>query len=112
MSSPLTLEKFLEATCNILEEDGFAAYLPTLYVDDEILVVEGIPDPLSDTDALNDVGPKHGLGSLGTFFAVLASVDTVVAGEVSNAGWRFAHIQPGDTGLVVSPVEQPSWFRL
>ena len=112
MDSPLKFEQFLEATCNILDEDGFDAYLPTLYVDDEIFVVEGIPDSISDTDALNDVGPEHGLGGDGTFFAVLATADTVVAGESSPKGWRFVQIQPGSSGLVVSSVERPLWFRL
>ncbi|KAF1706025.1 hypothetical protein CSC71_14765 [Pseudoxanthomonas sangjuensis] len=112
MGSPLKFEQFLDATCNILDEDGFVAYLPTLYVNDEILVVEGIPDSVSDTDALNNVGSEYGLGSSGTFFAVLAAADTVVAGEFSFTGWRFAQIQPGNSGLVISWVERPLWFRL
>lgn len=112
MDKPLDFKQFLEATCNILIEDGFAQYLPTLYVDDEILVVEGIPDSVSDTDALNSVGPEHGLGNHGTFFAVLATTDIVVAGESSATGWRFVQIQPGTPWLVVSPVERPLWFRL
>ncbi|WP_242102884.1 hypothetical protein [Lysobacter sp. M2-1] len=112
MDSPLDFEQFLDATCNILDEDGFAAYLPTLFVDDEILVLEGIPDSVSDTEALNDVGTEYGLGSNGTFFAVLAAAETVVAGEFSTTGWRFVQIQPGSSGLVVSPVERPLWFRL
>ena len=112
MDNLLNFEQFLEATCNILDEDGFADYLPTLYVDDEILVMEGVPEGVSHTDALNNVGPEYGLGRLGTFFAVLASTDTVVAGEFSLTGWRFVQIVPGGDALVVSPVEQPLWFRL
>ena len=105
-------EQFLQATCNILAKDGFANYLPTLYVDDKIIVVEGIPDSVADTDALNNVGPEHGLGGHATCFAVLAATDTVVAGEFSATGWRFVQIQPGSIGPTKSPVDRPLWFRL
>jgi hypothetical protein len=112
MDSSTTFEQFLDATCNILNEDGFDQYLPTLYVHGEILVVEGIPDSVTYTDALNNVGPEQGLGDHGTFFAVLAATDTVFAGESSAVGWRFVQIQPGRSRLVISSVERPSWFRL
>jgi hypothetical protein len=112
MERPLDFEQFLTATRNILEEDGFAAYLPTLWVGDEILVVEGIPESVADTDALNDLGPEHGLGTAGTFFAVLAEPEKVVAGAAGLAGWRFVEIRPGESGPTVSSIERPLWFRL
>ena len=112
MDSSLDFEHFLQATRNILDEDGFVQYLPTLYVDSEIIVIEGIPDSVLDTDALNNVGPEHGLGKVGTFFAVLATADTVVAGGALATGWRFVQITPGSAGLITSPIERPLWFRL
>ena len=105
-------ESFLQATRNILNKDGFAQFLPTLHVGDKIIVIEGIPDSVPETDALNNVGPEHGLGSTGTLFAVLAAPDTVVAGECLAAGWHFARIQPGREGLVTSSIARPLWFRL
>lgn len=112
MDSSLDFEHFLQATRNILDEDGFVQYLPTLYVDSEIIVIEGIPDSVLDTDALNNVGPEHNLGKAGTFFAVLATADTVVAGAALATGWRFVQITPGSAGLITSPIERPRWFRL
>jgi len=112
MDTALDFDGFISATCNILEEDGFAAYLPTLYADGEILVVEGIPPTVADTDALNDLGPDHGLGAPGTFFAVLASPSIVVAGQSTPTGWQFVEIQQGNSGLVVTVAGRPLWFRL
>ena len=112
MEDTLDFESFIDATCNILEEDGFDAYLPTIYAGDEILVVEGIPATVADTDALNDLGPGYGLGEPGTFFAVLASPHTVLAGEFALTGWRFVEIQHGSSGLTVTSAERPLWFRL
>lgn len=112
MDTALEFEDFINATCNILEVDGFAAYIPTLYAGGEILVVEGIPPSVADTDALNNLGPDHGLGAPGTFFAVLASPNTVVAGQFTSTGWEFVDIQQGDSGFVVTSAERPLWFRL
>ena len=108
----MEFEEFIEATCTILEEDGFASFLPTLWVGEEILVVDGIPESVSDTDALNDMGPEHGLGELGSFFAVRTEPEVVVAGECRAEGWRFMQIRPGNEGLAVTPVARPAWFRV
>jgi hypothetical protein len=112
MEDTLDFESFIDTTCNILEEDGFDAYLPTLYAGGECLVVEGIPATVADTDAINDLGPKHGLGEPGTFFAVLAAPRMVLAGEFTSMGWRFVKIQHGGSGLTVTSAQRPSWFRL
>ncbi len=112
MEDPLDFEQFLEATCNILHEDGFESYLPTLFVDEEILVVEGIPEHVSDIDALNDLGREYGLGEPGTYFAVLASADQIIAGQSTPSGWSFVSIQSTDSGPFVSPVDRPAWFKL
>ena len=108
----MEFEEFVEATCNILEEDGFPSFLPTLFVGDEILVVEGIPDSVSDVDALNDLGPEHGLGEPGSFFAVLAEPGVVVAGERTAAEWRFVRIRLNNSGPIVTSAERPKWFQL
>ena len=112
MDTTLDFEDFVNATCNILEEDGFAAYQPTLYVGGEILVAEGIPPTVEDTDALNDLGPNHGLGVPGTFFAALASPSIVVAGQSTSTGWQFVEIRQGNSGLVVTSAGRPLWFKL
>jgi len=112
MTAQLDFERFLEATCNILDEDGFESYLPTIFDGQEILVVEGIPESVPDTEALSDVGPEHNLGTQGTFFAVRSAKQAVVAGEVTSAGWRFVEILSTGSGLTVTPVGRPSWFRL
>ena len=104
--------EFVEATCAILEEDGFASFLPTLWVRDEILVVEGIPESVSDTDALNEMGAGQGLGELGSFFAVSAGQELVVAGERQAGGWHFVQIQPSSEGLSVVQAARPEWFRV
>ena len=108
----MEFEEFVEATCTILEEDGFSAFLPTLWVGDEILVVEGIPESVSDTDALNDMGPEQGLGEPGSFFAVRTESELVVAGECQADGWRFMQIRRGNEGLVVTPAARPAWFQV
>ena len=108
----IEFERFIEATCNILDEDGFESYLPTLYSGDNILLVEGIPDSTPHTEALNNVGPEHGLGTPGTFFAVLTEPDVVVAGARSPDSWRFVQIRRDKSGLVVSSIDRPLWFRL
>jgi hypothetical protein len=112
MTDSLEFEQFLEATCTILQEDGFGSYLPTLFVDEEFLVVEGIPEHVSDTDALNDLGPEYGLGEPGTYFAVLVAADTVIAGESGSSGWNFVSIHTTESGLVVSQADRPEWFKL
>ena len=108
----MEFEEFVEATCTILEEDGFASFLPTLWVGDEILVVEGIPESVSDTDALNDMGPEQGLGELGSFFAVRTEPELVVAGECRADGWHFVQICPSSQGLAVTRAARPAWFRV
>ena len=112
MADSLKFEQFLDATCTILQEDGFGSYLLTLFVDEEFLVVEGIPDHVSDTDALNDLGPEYGPGEPGTYFAVLVAADTVLAAESLSSGWNFVTIQPSESGLVVSQADRPEWFKL
>ncbi|MGY3265555.1 hypothetical protein [Lysobacter sp. HA35] len=112
MDSADAFQEFVDATCNILAEDGFASYLPTLSVGGEILVAEGIPTSVPHTDALQDLSREYGLDSVGSFFAVLAAPDLVVAGQRLPAGWQFVEIQAHPAGMLVQPSRRPSWFNL
>ncbi|MDR7070938.1 hypothetical protein J2X02_003810 [Pseudoxanthomonas japonensis] len=108
----MEFEEFVSATCEILVEDGFPSYLPTLFVDNEFIVIDDIPESISDVAALSDSGRKYGLDKAGSFFAVLAEPGVVVAGERTPDNWHFVQLQSSPDDVTVVPTGRPAWFRV
>ena len=105
-------EDFIDATIKILSEDGIDSYLPTIYIRAEIVVIEGIPKSVSDTEAICNVGADHQLGQEGTFFAVRTSSDTVTCGGFTATGAQFVEIQRQASEFIALPTQRPDWLRI
>jgi len=87
-------------------------YLPTFVVDDEVLVLEGIPADVDHREALQRHALGQGWDKRVFLFGVLSSKSTITTGRYDPHGSTFMTLERTATGCVTSPAETPNWWWL
>jgi hypothetical protein len=106
-----TLEEFSEMTVNVLREDGIAEYLPTIVVEDEFFVVEGIPPEVDHRVAIQNTIKRKGLAEGGYLFGVRSGESEVTIGRRSSEGMEFMTIRENHDGYRCAALPMCEWWR-
>ena len=108
----LTLEEFAQATVNVVGHTPVEEYLPTFVVDDEILVLEGIPADVDQRDAIQDHAGSNGWNSGEFMFGVRSGDRELTIGRYTPSGCEFALLTWRGESVQLRAVEQPDWWWL
>lgn len=103
--------EFTKTTGEIVAEEGFAGYCPTLYHDEDLLVIEGIPDEVDHRDALHDMVRRHGLIDKEFMFGVRSGPDEIVTGHIRPDGSSFMSVCRVDGQIEVREQPEPAWWQ-
>ena len=106
-----SLQKFADMTVNVLREDGAAAYLPTIVVDGEFFVVEGIPAEVDHRVAIQETIERKGLSHGEYLFGVRSGDGEITVGRRSSEGMEFMAIRELDDGLRCSVLSHCEWWN-
>lgn len=108
----MDLEEFTHITLTVLEEEGAAAYAPTLIAGDAVQVIQGIPEGLDHREAIQEMAHRLGLEQAEFYFGVRSGPGEITTGFHSLEGTRFQRISQLHTGFVVSDLELCPWWTL
>ena len=107
----ISLAAFAQTTREIVMEEGFADYCPTLYHEEDLVVVEGIPDGVDHRDALQRMIRRQGLVGKEFMFGVLSGPDEVMTGHVGPGGATFMAVRMVEGEVRVHEHPRPAWWQ-
>jgi len=105
-----SLPQFIRATINALHANGIDHYLPTIAVEDDFYVIEGIPDDVDHRKALQDTIAHDGLMEQDFLFAVRSGDNEVTIGEHFAGELEFVIIRKLDDGYCHAPLAVCAWW--
>jgi hypothetical protein len=108
----MDLQEFTDITLTVLEEQGAAAYAPTLIAGETVQVIQGIPEGMDHRAALQETVQRLGLEYSEFYFGVRSGPHEITTGFHTAAGTRTQRISELQTGFVVSDLEDCMWWTL
>ena len=108
----MDLQAFTHITLTVLEEQGAAAYAPTIIAGEAVQVIQGIPEGLDHREALQETILRLGLGQSEFFFGVRSGPGEVTTGFHTPACTQFQRISEMRQGFVVSDLAHCPWWTL
>jgi hypothetical protein len=108
----MDLQEFTQITLAVLEEQGTAAYAPTIVADETVQVIRGIPDGLDPREAIQETALRLGLEQSDFFFGVRSGPGEITTGFHTAVDTRFQLISELHRGYVVSDLETCAWWTL
>jgi hypothetical protein len=108
----MDLQEFTHLTLAVLEDQGTAAYAPTILADETVQVIRGIPEGLDHRAALQETLHRLGLEQSDFFFGVRSGPGEITTGFHTAIGTRFQCISELHQGFVVSDLEDCDWWTL
>jgi hypothetical protein len=108
----MDLNEFTHLTLTVLEEQGAAAYAPTLLAGDSVQVIQGIPAGIDHRAALQETVQRLGLEHSEFFFGVKTGPHEITTGFHTAACTQSQRISELHKGFVVSELEDCAWWTL
>ncbi len=108
----MDLQEFTDITLTVLDEQGAAAYAPTLIAGETVQVIQGIPEGMDHRAALQETVLRLGLEHAEFFFGVRSGPGEITTGFHTAACTRSRRISELQTGFVVSDLEDCMWWTL
>jgi hypothetical protein len=108
----MDLQEFTHLTLAVLEDQGTAAYAPTIIADETVQVIQGIPEGLDHRKALQETILRLGLEQSTFFFGVKSGPGEVTTGFHTAVDTQFNRISEMNKGYVVSELEDVAWWTL
>ena len=108
----MDLQEFTQLTLAVLEDQGTAAYAPTIIADETVQVIQGIPAGLDHREALQETALRLGLEQSDFFFGVRSGPGEITTGFHTAVDTRFQLISEMRQGFVVSDLEDCAWWTL
>lgn len=110
---PMTLESFAEATIQVIREDGIAGYLPTILLNGEIRVIEGIPATVDHRTAIQNVVRRSNLEDNEFLFGVRSADETITLGHFRpGRPTEFMTIARTSAGYATNTLETCDWWKI
>lgn len=107
----ISLLAFTETTRDIAVADGFIDYLPTICDEEEVVVVEGIPDEVDHREGVQNMAQRRGLLGKEFLFGVLSGEDEITTGHVTRVGASFMAVRMVEGQVQIHEQPQPAWWR-
>lgn len=106
----ISLLAFTETTRDIAVADGFVDYCPTLCDEEEVIVIEGIPDHVDHREAVQHMAQRRGFLDKEFLFGVLSGEDEITTGHITPDGASFMAVRliHGQVRLCEEP--RPAWW--
>ncbi len=108
----MDLQEFTQLTLAVLEDQGTAAYAPTIISDETVQVIQGIPEGLDHREALQETVLRLGLEQSNFFFGVKSGPSEITTGFHTAVDTRFQRISEMRQGFVVSDLADCAWWTL
>ncbi len=108
----MDLQEFTHITLAVLEDQGAAAYAPTLIAGETVQVIQGIPEGLDHRTALQETVLRLGLEHSDFFFGVRSGPGEITTGFHTVASTQSQRISELTQGFVVSEAEDCPWWTL
>lgn len=106
----MDLEEFTHITLAVAEEHGVATYAPTLILNEQVQVIQGIPEGIPHREAIQTVIHQHGLDNQEYFFGVRSGPQEITTGHHTSQGTQFMRISALQKGFMVSDLEDCAWW--
>ena len=106
----MDLLEFTHITLAVLEDQGVAAYAPTIIANDAVQVIQGIPEGMDHREAIQEMALRMGLEQSEFYFGVKSGHGEITTGFHSQAGTQFQKISEMRQGFVVSDQEPCDWW--
>ncbi|HJV47866.1 MAG TPA: hypothetical protein VJ549_01195 [Geothrix sp.] len=108
----MDLQEFTHLTLAVLEDQGTAAYAPTILADETVQVIQGIPDGFDHRKALQETIQRLGLEQSDFYFGVKSGPGEVTTGFHTAVATHFQKISELRKGFVVSDLADCAWWTL
>jgi len=108
----MDLQEFTHITLAILEDQGAAAYAPTIIAGETVQVIQGIPQGMDHRAALQETAHRLGLEQVDFYFGVRSGPGEITTGFHTPACTRFQRISEMRQGFVVSDLDDCPWWTL
>jgi len=108
----MDLNEFTHLTLAVLEDQGTAAYAPTIIADETVQVIQGIPEGLDHREALQETVLRLGLEQSEFLFGVKSGPNEITTGFHTPVSTRIQRISEMRKGFVVSESEDCAWWTL
>lgn len=108
----MDLQEFTDITLTVLQEQGAAAYAPTLIAGEIVQVIQGIPEGMDHRAALQETVLRLGLEHAEFFFGVRSGPHEITTGFHTAACTQSRRISELHKGFVVSELENCLWWTL
>ena len=111
----MNLDTFTHVTINVVKADGIDEYLPTIVLLDinQIRVLEGIPEDVKHTDAIQNTISRSGYESREFMFGVLSSSGVITVGHFRpNQATHFMQIIAIGDDYQVSELDYCPWWKI
>ncbi|HEY3269765.1 MAG TPA: hypothetical protein VGJ89_00995 [Geothrix sp.] len=108
----MDLDEFTHITLAVLEDQGAAAYAPTIIAGETVQVIQGIPEGMDHREAIQETAVRLGLEQAEFYFGVRSGPGEVTTGFHSPEGAQFRRISEMRQGFVVSALESCPWWTL
>ena len=109
------LDSFVEATTDAFSDEGLDGYLPTICPfdsEEDFLIIEGIPEDVPDTHAIQQMIEKHGAIGGRYCFGVQTGCGELTLGAITPTEQHFAVLRETDGVATADRCEKPGWWRL
>jgi hypothetical protein len=108
----MDLQEFTQITLAVLEEQGTAAYAPTIISEESVQVIQGIPEGLDHRTALQETVLRMGLQQSDFYFGVRSGPGEITTGHYTPVGMEFQRISELRQGFVVSDLAACPWWTV
>lgn len=107
----LTLAQFAVMTAKVLAADGVESYQPTIALIEsrELVVIEGVPLGVAQSDALLDAIDQRNLSQAHFAFGVRTGA-TVTIGLCADGACEFGLISDDEDDATFVPIPAPEWW--
>ena len=106
------LEQLAQITVKVLRKQRFVDYQPTLLIDKQIQVIEGIPKGTLHRVAIQRFIAGEGLAGRELLFGVRSGRNEITVGHYRPGAVSFMQIARSRDGYSVEPIENCSWWKL
>lgn len=108
----MDLDEFTHITLTVLEDQGTAAYAPTIIAAETVQVIQNIPEGYDHREALQETILRLGLAQSDFFFGVQSGPGEVTTGFHTAISTQFQRISEMKQGFVVSALKECPWWTL
>ena len=108
----MDLDEFTHITLAVLEDQGTAAYAPTIIADEMVQVIQGIPEGLDHREAIQETILRLGLEQSDFYFGVRSGPGEITTGFHTLVCTQFQRISELHKGFVISELEDCAWWTL